>query len=302
MYIKSKDIVSYLQPEIVTKIKNLELRAKAVVEGFMVGLHRSPYHGFSVEFSQHRPYMQGDSVRDIDWKVYAKSDKFYIKQYEEETNLICNIFLDVSNSMKFRHDAPVTKLDYAVTLASALSYIMINQKDAVALTIYSNKIHNYLSPKSNRMHLKKILLSLAGIETAGTTNTTECLSQVTEKIKKRGLTIVISDFFDDVENIAKAIKKIKLRKNEVILFHLLDPTEIDFDFDKDALFVDLETNEELSSQPYHIRKVYSESVAGFIDKLKNEMLNYGIEYNLIMTNENFEKALFSYFRKREKMF
>ncbi|MGK9369620.1 DUF58 domain-containing protein [Melioribacter sp. Ez-97] len=298
MFVKSQDIVAYLQPEIVTKIKNLELRAKAVVEGFMVGLHRSPYHGFSVEFSQHRPYMQGDSLRDVDWKVYAKSDRFYIKQYEEETNLICNLFLDVSNSMSFKHKASVTKLDYAVTLASALSYIMINQKDAVALTIYSNEIQNYLPPKSNRLHLKNILISLAGVKPGGTTNTTDCLNKATEKIKKRGLTIIISDFFDDADTILKSIKKIKHRKNEVILFHLLDPSEIDFDFEKDALFVDLETSEELSSQPYHIRKAYSESMAGFIEKLKNESLNYGIEYNLIKTNENFSTALFSYFKKR----
>jgi len=171
MSIKTKEVKSFLNPEVIAKIENLELRARMIVEGFMIGLHRSPYHGFSVEFSEHRPYMQGDSLKNLDWKVYAKSEKFFIKQYEEETNLICHIFLDVSSSMNFKYSSRITKFDYATTLAAALSYIMINQQDAVGLAIYSDHIHSYLPPKSNIVYLKTLFKELANTIPSGNTNT-----------------------------------------------------------------------------------------------------------------------------------
>jgi len=299
--VKSKDFKNYLDPFVISKIKSLELRARAIVEGFMVGLHRSPYHGFSVEFSEHRPYMQGDPIKNIDWKVYAKREKYFIKQYEEETNLTCNIFLDISKSMQFKHSAQISKLDYGINLAAALSYILINQQDAVGLTVYSDKVYNYLPPKSNRVYLKTLLIGLNNVKPSGSTNTAACLDSVTEKIKKRGLTIIISDFFDDPDSVMKALKHIHYKKNEVILFQLLDPVERNFGFDRDSVFVDLETNEEMTTQPHQIKRAYSEAMKDYLSKLKSESLNYGIEYNLITTDQSFDKALLAYFAKRERM-
>lgn len=301
MPVKSKDYKNYLDPFIISKIKSLELRARAIVEGFMVGLHRSPYHGFSVEFSEHRPYMQGDPIKNIDWKVYAKREKYFIKQYQEETNLICNIFLDTSKSMQFKHSAQVSKLDYGITLAAALSYILINQQDAVGLTVYSDKVYNYLPPKSNRVYLKTLLMGLNNVKPSGSTNTAACLDSVAEKIKKRGLTIIISDFFDEPVSVMKALKHIHYKKNEVILFQLLDPVERNFGFDRDSIFVDLETSEEMTTQPHQIKRAYTEAMNDYLGKLKSESLNYGIEYNLITTDQPFDKALLAYFAKRERM-
>ena len=301
MPVKSKDFKNYLDPFVISKIKSLELRARAIVEGFMVGLHRSPYHGFSVEFSEHRPYMQGDPIKNIDWKVYAKREKYFIKQYEEETNLICNIFLDISKSMQFKHSAQISKLDYGITLAAALSYILINQQDAVGLTVYSDKVYNYLPPKSNRVYLKTILMGLNNVKPSGSTNTAACLDSVAEKIKKRGLTIIISDFFDDLNSIMTALKHIHYKKNEVIIFQLLDPIEKSFGFDRDSIFVDLETEEQMTTQPHQIKRAYQEAMYEYLNKLKSECLNYGIEYNLIETDQPFESALLSYFAKRARM-
>lgn len=301
MSVKASDYKKFLDPAVISKLRTLELKARMIVDGFMVGLHRSPYHGFSVEFSEHRPYMQGDPIKNIDWKVYAKREKYFIKQYEEETNLICNIFLDISKSMQFKNKSALTKLEYGITLTAALSYLMINQQDAVGLTLYSDKIHNYLPPKSNRVYLKTLLTSLNQVKPSGATTTAKCLDSVAEKIKKRGLTIIISDFFDDLNSIMTALKHIHYKKNEVIIFQLLDPIEKSFGFDRDSIFVDLETEEEITTQPHQIKRAYQEAMNDYLNKLKSECLNYGIEYNLIETNQPFESALLSYFAKRARM-
>lgn len=301
MSVKVKDYKTYLDPSVISKLKTLELKARMVVEGFMVGLHRSPYHGFSVEFSEHRPYMQGDSLKDVDWKVYAKSERYFIKQYEEETNLLCNIFLDISKSMQFKHDSKISKLDYAITLAASLAYLMINQQDAVGITIYSDKIHNYLPPKANRVYLKTLLTALNGIKSSGATSTAKCLDEVSEKIKKRGLTIIISDFFDEPDSIISALKHVYHKKNEVIVFQILDPAEINFGFDRDAVFVDLETEERITTQPHQIQRAYKDAMNEYLNRLKSGCVNFGIEYNLIDTSQPFDKALMSYFAKRTKM-
>lgn len=301
MIVKSRDFRKYLDPSVISKLKSLELKARTIVDGFMVGLHRSPYHGFSVEFSEHRPYMQGDPIKNIDWKVFAKREKYFIKQFEEETNLICNIFLDISKSMQFKHSASVSKIDYGITLAAALSYIMINQQDAVGLTTFSDKVYDYYPPKSHRVYLKNLLTGLNNIKSTGSTKTAACLDSVAEKIKKRGLTIIISDFFDDLSSIMKALKHIHYKKNEIIVFQLLDPIEKNFGFDRDSIFIDLETEEQMTTQPHQIKRAYQEAMNEFLSKFKNECLNYGIEYNLIETDQPFDKALISYFAKRERM-
>lgn len=295
------DYRTYLDPNIVFKLKSLELRAKMVVEGFMVGLHKSPYHGFSVEFSEHRPYMQGDPIKNLDWKVYAKSERYYIKQYEDETNLLANVILDVSGSMDYKYSGKITKLEYASTLAASMIYLMLNQQDAAGLTLYSDKIENYLPPKTGRVYLRKLLTALANAKPENRTATADCLNTVAEKVKKRGLVIIISDFFDDIEKVLSSLKKFHYKKNEIIVFQIVDPVEKNFDFGKDAIFVDKETADELTTQPYHIQKAYGEAMNEFIQKIKSDCLNNGIDYNLIETTDTFDKALFNYFKKRRKM-
>jgi len=299
--VKTQDYKKFLDPVVISKLKTLELRARMVVEGFKVGLHRSPYHGFSVEFSEHRPYMQGDALKNVDWKVYAKSEKYFIKQFEEETNLLSHIFVDASKSMQFKHSGKVSKIDYATILAAALAYVMIDQQDSVGLAIYSDRIHTYLPPKSNRVYLKTLLSALNQIHPGGTTSTSKCLDSVAEKIKKRGLTIIISDFFDDMNSILTALKHIHYKKNEVIVFQILDPIEKSFGFDRDSVFVDLETDEQMTTQPHQIQRAYQQAMNEYLNKLKTECLNFGIEYNLIDTSQPFDKALMSYFAKRAKM-
>jgi len=292
---------SYLDPKIISRISSLDLRARLVVEGFMVGLHKSPYHGFSVEFSQHRPYMQGDNLRSVDWRVFGKTEKYYIKQYEEETNLRSYIILDSSKSMSYSSNKIVSKLDYASTLVAALSYMMIKQQDAVSLTIYSDEIQKYLPPKSSNSYLQQILKELIDLKASSKTNTSDALNKIAEKIRRRGLVIIISDFFDDVDKTLKAIKHFAHQKNEVIIFQVLDPLERTFGFGKDAIFKDLETDAELTTQPYHIQKAYQESMNEFTNKIKRECLNSNFDYNLLDTTTPFDKALFSYIQKRSRL-
>lgn len=293
---------NFLNPSFISKLNSLELRARLVVEGFIVGLHKSPYHGFSVEFSEHRAYMQGDNLKDVDWKVFGKTEKYFIKQYEEETNLRSYIFLDQSNSMAYASGNNISKLEYALTLAAALSYLMIHQQDAVGLTLYSDKINKFHPPKSSRAYLQEILKNLANVVASEKTNTAESLSEAAEKIKRRGLVIIISDFFDDINSVLKALKHFSYKKNEVIVFQVLDPMEKTFSFGKDAIFKDLETGDELTTQPYQIQKAYREAMAEFTNRIKTECLNSNIDYNLIETSDPYDKALFRYIQKREKLF
>lgn len=297
-----EDYRKYLNPAIVSKLNSLELKARLVVEGFMVGLHQSPYHGFSAEFSQHRPYMQGDYLKDIDWKIYGKTDKYFIKQYEEETNLISHVVLDISKSMDYASGKNIRKLEYASTLAASLIYIMLRQQDAAGLTLYSDKIETSLPPKSSRSYLKQLLMQLSEVRASSGTRTADCLNKIAEKVKRKGLVVVISDFFDDADATLKALKNFRYQKNETIVFQILDPLELTFDFGADAIFKDMETMEEITTQPYQIQKAYQSAVKEFISKIKEECLRSNIEYNLIQTNETFDKALFSYFKKRSRLY
>jgi uncharacterized protein (DUF58 family) len=296
-----QDYKKYLDPAVLSKLNSLELKARLVVEGFMVGLHKSPYHGFSVEFTQHRPYMKGDDLKDVDWKVYGKSEKYFIKQYEEETNLKSYILLDISRSMDFVSAGSMSKLEYGKTLAAGLSYLMIKQQDAVGLALYSDKVERLLLPKSSRTYLQEILKSLTTIKSTNKTNTASSLNSIAEKIARRGLVIIISDFFDDINQTLSALKHFRYLQNEVIVFHLLDPVERNFAFGNDAVFKDLETGEELTTQPYQIQKAYTEAMADFIQKIRTECRKSNIEYNLIDTATPFDKALFNYIQKRIRL-
>lgn len=297
-----QDYRKYLNPAIISKLNSLELKARLVVEGFMVGLHKSPYHGFSVEFTEHRPYMQGDNLKDVDWKVYGKTERYFIKQYEEETNLKSYILLDTSKSMDYTSGENITKLNYSIILVAALSYLMIKQQDAVGLSLYSEQIDKYFPPKATRAYLLEILKNLSTVKASSKTNTAASLNSIAEKIKRRGLVVIVSDFFDDINSILSALKHFRYKNNEVIVFQVLDPLERSFAFGRDAVFKDLETGAEMTTQPYQIQKAYKDAMSNFISKIKSECRNSNIEYNLIETSTPFDKAIFNYIQKRSRLY
>ncbi len=296
------DYRQYLNPETVSKLKGMELRARMVVEGFIAGMHKSPYHGFSVEFAEHRQYMPGDNIRDIDWKVYAKRDRFYIKQYEEETNLKAYLLLDCSASMAYRSGSRVMKLDYARLLAAALSYMMLRQRDAVGLVAFDEKIRRYVPPRSKYGHLHVLLSEIAGQTPSNTTDVANTLHEMAERIKRRGLVIVLSDLLDEAGQIISGLKHFRYNRHEVIVFHILDPRERDFAFPREAIFKDMETGEELTTLPYQIKKDYAQAVRGFADEIASACRQANIDYHPIDTATPFDKALYAFLAKRERLY
>ena len=296
------DYRKYLDPEIVSHLKGMEIRARMVVEGFIAGLHKSPYHGFSVEFAEHRQYMPGDNIRDIDWKVYAKSDRFYIKQYEEETNLKGYLLLDCSASMAYRSGERISKLDYAGMLSGALSFMMLRQRDAVGLVTFDQKIRKYIPPRSRKGHLHVLLNEIAAQEPSQTTDVSSTLHEMAERIKRRGLVIIMSDLLDETERIISGLKHFRYNKHEVIVFHILDPRERDFAFPREAIFKDMETGEELTTLPYQIKKDYACQVKAFSDEIAAACRQSNIDYHQIDTAMPFDKALYAFLSKRERLY
>lgn len=295
------DYKKYLMPQTIAQLKNIELKARMVVEGFITGLHRSPYHGFSVEFAEHRQYHAGDDIRRIDWKVFGRTDRFYVKQFEEETNLRSIIAIDASASMGFASKGMISKFEYSSCLAAAISYLLIKQRDAVGLALYDTKIRTYLPPRSKQSYLNEILKTIAATEPANQTGTAQALDELAERIKRRGLVVIFSDFFDETQSVINALKHFRHRNHDVLAFHILDPREIDFKFGSSATFRDLETNEEIITQPYQIQRTYSKAVKEFINQIKRECYQHNIDYQLINTSEPFDKALRDYMAKRSRM-
>jgi uncharacterized protein (DUF58 family) len=297
----SNDYRKYLQPEVVAKLSNMELVARLVVEGFITGLHKSPYHGFSVEFAEHRQYMPGDEPKHIDWKIYGKTDRYYIKQFEEETNLKSYIILDASRSMAYSSNGRMKKLEYASYIAAALSYLMVQQRDAVGLTVYDEKVRTHMPPHATKSYLKAILKQLELTEASNKTGTASSLHQIAERIKRRGLVIILSDLFDKPNEVATALKHFRHKKNEVIVMQVLDPLERSFAFGADAVFKDMETSEEITTQPWHLQKAYQDEMKKFLDFYKKDCRENNIDYVLLDTSTPFDIALFQYLSKRRKM-
>ncbi|MGC9337613.1 MAG: DUF58 domain-containing protein [Candidatus Cloacimonadia bacterium] len=290
----------YLDPEVAAKLENFEMRARLIVEGFITGLHKSPYHGFSVEFLEHREYLPGDTIKYIDWKVFGKSDRYFIKKFEEETNLKAYILIDSSKSMGFTSHK-ISKLEYAKMLASALSYLMIRQQDGVGLLPFSDHIHTYIPPRSTRSHLNIIFNELSQLEPTSTTNTAEVLHNLAERIKKRGLIILISDLLDDPNKIMMGLQHFRHQKHEVIVFHLLDEQELAFRYNKKTRFVDMETGEEIITQPWEIKKIYLQKMEEMKKYFSARCRNAFIDYVSINTLTPYDKALFAYLIKRQKL-
>ncbi|MBN1949456.1 MAG: DUF58 domain-containing protein [Candidatus Cloacimonetes bacterium] len=290
----------YLSEEFTAKIDNFNLRARLIVEGFIIGLHKSPYHGFSVEFSDHRQYNPGDAISNIDWKVYAKTNRYYIKRYEEETNLKSYILIDHSKSMGYT-SGDMTKLDYAKAFASALTYLMISQQDAVGLLTYTDKITSYLPPRSMRSYLNELFRELYRLEAREQTQTAFVLHSLADRIKKRGLIIIISDLIDEPESILQGLQHFRHQKHEVIIFHIQDHQEIKFDFKYETEFADAETGEKITVSPWQIKQDYQKSYNSNIAYLRSRCHESLIEYNPITTNTSYEENLLQYLIKRSRL-
>lgn len=294
------DYLKYLKPEVVSRLGNMDLRARLVVEGFMTGLHRSPYHGFSVEFAEHRQYMPGDEIKYIDWKVYGKTDRLFVKQFEQETNLKAYLLVDASGSMGYA-SGKITKLAYATYLAAALSYLMLKQRDAVGLVTYDERIRHYLPPRSVNTYLKIILQELEQTRPAARTNVAITFHELAERIKRRGLIIVLSDLFNNPKEVLSGLRHFRHNKHEVIVFHILDPMERSFNFRQDAVFKDMETDEELATQPWHIRGDYRQLMQNFLETYKKGCRESRIDYVLMDTSEDYDRALMEYLIKRKRI-
>ncbi|MCI0694385.1 DUF58 domain-containing protein [candidate division KSB1 bacterium] len=296
----------YLHPATISRLANMNLRARLVVEGFITGLHRSPYHGFSVEFAEHRQYMPGDEIRHVDWKVYGKTDRFYVKQFEEETNLKCYILVDQSASMGIADAGKVSKFDYASYLAAALSYLMIHQRDAVGLMLFNERISRYLPPRSVQSYLTPLLGELENAKPAGAANWTTSLHQIAEQIKRRGLIIVLSDFLPrdlDTEpaQMLAGLKHFRHRKHEVLVFQILDPLDYRFDFRDDAIFQDVESGTQLPTQPHHLRAAVQKEIDEYLAWFKRQCRENQIDYTLMDTATDFDRALMQYLLKRKRL-
>ncbi len=290
-------MASFLEPEVVSRLRNMELRARLVVEGFLQGLHRSPYHGFSVEFAEYRQYIPGDAPRYVDWKVYAKTDRYYVKVFEEETNLKGVILLDKSASMGFAGKG-ISKLRWGSLLAAALAFLMIKQQDAAGLVLFDDAIRELIPARSVRGQLYHVLRTLEHAQASDRTKVSEALHAVAERLRRRGLCILISDLFDDPEAVLRGLKHFRHRQHEVIVFHVLDDLERSFDYRDEARFVDLETQQEIRTQPWFVKREYQQRVEAWSRDLAQRCREQFIDYVPMTTSTPFDRALLAYLNKR----
>lgn len=304
---------SLLSPTELARVESFELRARSVVEGFITGLHKSPYHGFSVEFAEHRAYNPGDPLRHVDWKVYGRSGRLVTKRYEEETNLRHYVVLDTSASMRYAGQAGISKLAYGATLAGALHVLMARQRDATGLVAFDRGIHTLLRPKGTRSHVQALLARLAALADGddpgdpSDTLAAASLHEVADRIQRRALVIVISDLFDtdaDRDETVRALRHLRHRGHEVVVFHVLDAaTEQRFDLgDRPVRVKDLETGTERTLQPAQIRAGYREAAAAFVDGFRQSCREASVDYELIDTARPYADALRAYLNKRRRLY
>lgn len=296
-----KDSLNYLQPEVLATLTGLDLKARMIVEGFVTGLHKSPYHGFSVEFAEHREYVTGDDLRHVDWKVFAKSDRFYVKQYEEETNFACHIVVDASQSMAYRSKAAaLSKLEYAKHLAAALAYIVVQQQDAAGLVTFGPQVDQFLKASSQPAHLKYLLHVLEHAQPSGETALGPVLHDIAERIRKRGLIIILSDFFDDPQTLLLGLKHLRHRRHDVSLMQIVDPAEQDFPFDEPTLFKGLEVPAQVMSEPRSIRAAYRQEFEAFLKTTQQQAHDLNMEYALIRSDQALDVALTGFLQSRSR--
>ena len=291
---------SYLRPETIAKVRRLDLKAKFIVEGFFTGSHSSPFQGFSTEFSEHRKYVPGDDIRTIDWSVYAKTDRFYVKKFRAETNMVCTLVVDTSASMGYRYGETVSKLEYAIYLAAALGYLMIHQQDTVGLVTVDEAIRTVLPHKSKRSHLVNVLGTLAATRPSESTGLGACLSQVANLIHKRGLVVLLTDLLDDEDEVLKGLHHLKFYGHDIILFHVLHEAERNLPFEGQVRFRDMETGERLDADPVALRRTYRREIESFIERWRERCLGLGIDFVPLDTSIAYDEALTRFLANRAR--
>lgn len=296
----------FLQPDVLAKIGGLEFRARQVVEGFISGMHGSPYHGFSVEFAQHREYVPGDDLRHLDWRVYGKSDRYYVKQYEEETNLRAHLILDCSGSMSYPAHPPATgrmnKFEYAATLAASLAYLLVHQQDAVGLLLFDDDIRAHLPTSSNRAHLQSILAQLEQARLDRPTGTKAIFTQLASQLPRRSIAILISDLLSNADDVIEGIETLRHGNREVIVMHVLDRDEREFPFQDSTLFEGLETPDvSLTADPQSLRTAYLQALGGFIERVRSACTNSRVDFVGLSTADPLDVALRRYLAQRSHL-
>jgi len=288
----------YLNPQTLASLQGLDLQARLVVEGYVSGMHPSPYHGFSVEFAEHREYVPGDDTRHVDWKVWSKTDKLYLKQYEEETNLLLYLLLDTSESMAYASGENVSKLKYAQFVAASLSYMVLQQQDSVGLALFDDSVLRYLRPAGHPSHLKELIHVMDTTPARKKSDLSKVFHDMAERFKKRGVVVILSDLFDDVSKIVAGLRHFRHRRHEVVIFHILDSAELDFPFQQTTLFKGLEGMPEVLADPYALRRAYQAEIGAYLAELKTSCQIIDIDYVPLRTDMTLDLALSSYLASR----
>lgn len=296
----NRNKLRFLDPEVLSRISNFELLARTVVEGFVSGLHKSPYKGFSVEFMEYRQYVPGDDLKRLDWKLYARTDKLFVKEFEDETNTTCHIMLDISKSMGYS-SAKLNKLQYGSYLAATMAYFMIKQRDSVGLYLFDKKITTLINPKSTTGHLHSILTTLENNELGDISDMSKPFHELADAIKKRGIVIIITDLLDHKNAIINGLKHFAFNGNEVLLFHILDPVENDFDFEEIVELEDMETGEKMLILGDAAREIYMDNLNNFKEEINQECRLLSIDYKSFVTNIPLDFALFEYLAARSRL-
>jgi uncharacterized protein (DUF58 family) len=289
----------YLDPAIIARLGTIDLKARTIVEGFLTGLHRSPFKGFSVEFAEYRQYLPGDDLATLDWKVYARSDRHFVKKYEEETNLTCHLLIDVSASMGYA-SGPITKLQYASYLTGALAYLMHRQRDSFGLIAFDDSISALLPASARSGHLRAVLLALERLQMGTRTDVAKPLHDLAAAVRKRGMVVLVSDLLDDPASVLDGLKHFRYRGTDVIVFHILDPYELRFPFEHAARFRDMETQEEVMAVPGSVRADYLERMQARIAFYQRQLGLAGIDYCQLETSQPLELGLMAYLMTRHR--
>jgi uncharacterized protein (DUF58 family) len=291
----------FIDPQTLVRIASLELVARTVVEGFISGLHRSPHLGFSVNFAEYRAYRPGDDIRKIDWKVYGRTDRFFVKEYEGETNTAIHLILDSSRSMAYASQG-ITKLEYGQFLAASLGYFAFKQRDAVGFISYDEDVVDYIPASGSLGHLNTVLHTIEKAQAGQKTDFVRSLVKVSERLRRRGIVVVISDLFEDPDNVMDGLRHLAFRGNDVIVFQLLDPAELHFDFQDAAQFVDMETRSEMHVIPDFIRQEYRGVIRDQIARYEKECRKDRMDFFMIDTSQPLDSALFSYLVRRQQLY
>ena len=289
----------YFDPQTLAKLPNLTLRAQHVVEGYLAGSHRSPAHGFSIEFAEHREYVPGDDLRYVDWKVFGRTDKFYLKQFEDETNLVCHLVVDISESMRYQGPlSPWSKYDFAATMAASLAWLILQQQDAVGLCCFDESIRSWIRPKGDPAHLRQLITTLESAPSTPKTSIGRVLHDVAERIRRRGIVIIFSDLFDDVDDLIQGIRHLRHCRHDVIVAHTMDAAELDFPFRQQTLFHGLEAASELLVDPRNVRNAYRKRINEFRSSVEGRCRDLHVDYVLMRNDRPLNIALSEFLVRR----